>query len=60
MLFMMSTSLVSMYLTNVPTRGIVYTGIFMFFVAVWAWRYPSSVEEYDNRKANNKKIGWFK
>lgn len=60
MLFMMSTSLVSMYLTNVPARGIVYTGIFMFFVAVWAWRYPSSVEEYDNRKVNNKKIGWFK
>ena len=58
MLAMMSTSLIIMSFT-VPVRGVVYTGIFMLFVAIWAWRYPSSVEEHDRRIANGKKIGWF-
>jgi hypothetical protein len=59
MLFMMSTSLLIMFFTGVPQRGIIYTGTFMAFVAIWAWRYPSSVGEHDNRIANGKKIGWF-
>lgn len=58
MLAMMSTSLIIMSFT-VPIKGVVYTGIFMLCVAVWAWRYPSSVEEHDRRIANGKKIGWF-
>lgn len=59
MLFMMTTSLIIMYVTGVKTIGIVSTGIFMLLVAIWAWRYPSSVEEYDKRIAEGKKIGWF-
>jgi hypothetical protein len=59
MLASMSTSLVLMYMGNVPARGIVYTAIFMALVAVWAWRYPSSVEVHDRRIAEGKKIGWF-
>jgi uncharacterized membrane protein YbaN (DUF454 family) len=58
MLAMMSTSLIIMSFT-VPVRGVVYTGIFMFFVAVWAWRFPGSVEEHDRRISEGKKIGWF-
>ena len=58
MLFMMSTSLIIMSFT-VPLRGVVYTGMFMFCVAVWAWRFPGSVEEHDNRIAQGRKIGWF-
>ena len=58
MLAMMSTSLIIMSFT-VPVKGIVYTGIFMLFVAVWAWRFPGSVEEHDNRIAEGRKIGWF-
>ena len=58
MLAMMSTSLIIMSFT-VPVRGVVYTGIFMAFVAVWAWRYPSSVEEHDKRIVEGQKIGWF-
>jgi len=58
MLAMMSSSLIIMSFT-VPVRGVVYTGIFMFFVAVWAWRYPSNVEEHDKRIAQGRKIGWF-
>ena len=58
MLAMMSTSLIIMSFT-VPIKGVVYTGIFMALVAVWAWRYPSSVEAYDQRITDGKKVGWF-
>ena len=58
MLAMMTTSLIIMSFT-VPVKGVVYTGIFMLLVAVWAWRYPSSVEAYDKRIADGKKVGWF-
>ena len=58
MLAMMTTSLIIMSFT-VPVKGVVYTGIFMLFVAVWAWRYPSSVEEHDRRIEAGQKVGWF-
>jgi len=58
MLAMMSSSLIIMSFT-VPVRGVVYTGIFMLFVAIWAWRWPGSVEEHDKRIAEGRRIGWF-
>ena len=58
MLAMMSTSLIIMSFT-VPVKGVVYTGIFMFVVAVWAWRFPGSVEEHNKRIEEGRKIGWF-
>ena len=58
MLAMMSSSLIIMSFT-VPVKGVVYTGIFMFLVAVWAWRFPGSVEEHNKRIAEGRKIGWF-
>ncbi len=60
MLIMMTSSLVIMWLTAVPVRGIIYTALFMACVAVWAWRYPSSPEEYHRRKDAGENIGWFK
>lgn len=60
MLFMMSTSLVIMYTSNVKPIGIISTAITMALVAIWAWRFPGSVEEYDRRKQAGKKIGWLK
>jgi len=59
MLAMMSTSLIIMSFT-VPLRGVVYTGIFMICVAIWAWRFPGSVEEHQRRIDNGEKIGWLK
>jgi uncharacterized membrane protein YbaN (DUF454 family) len=59
MLFMMSTSLVIMYVTGVKPIGVISTAIFMALVAIWAWRYPSSVEEHDRRIAEGRKVGWF-
>jgi len=58
MLAMMTTSLIIMSFT-VPVKGVVYTGMFMLLVATWAWRFPGSIDEYDKRIAEGRKIGWF-
>lgn len=59
MIAVMSSSLLIMYFT-VPIKGVIYSGICMALVAIWAWRYPSSVEEWQRRKDNNERIGWIK
>jgi hypothetical protein len=48
-----------MFFTGVKLIGVISTAIFMGFVACWAWRYPSSVAEYDRRISEGKKVGWF-
>ena len=60
MLGMMSLSLVLMLSSGVKLIGVISTAVFMAIVAVWAWRYPSSVEEHDRRKETGEKIGWLK
>ena len=59
MLGMMSLSLILMYTGGVKPIGVISTACFMAIVAIWAWRYPSSVEEHDKRIQSGKKIGWF-
>jgi uncharacterized membrane protein YbaN (DUF454 family) len=59
MIAVMSSSLIIMYFF-VPIKGVIYSGIMMLLVAIWAWRYPSSVEEWQRRKDNNERIGWIK
>lgn len=60
MFFMMSLSLVLMYTGGVKPIGIISTAIFMALVAIWACRYPNSVEEHDRRITEGRKIGWLK
>ena len=60
MLFMMSLSLVLMWTGGVKPIGIISTAVFMALVAIWAWRYPATPEEHDQRKLAGKKIGWIK
>lgn len=60
MLFMMSLSLTIMFFSGVKPIGIISTAVFMALVAVWAWRFPSSPQEYDRRKDAGEKIGWLK
>jgi uncharacterized membrane protein YbaN (DUF454 family) len=60
MLGMMSLSLILMYTGGVKPIGIISTAAFMALVAIWAWRFPNSVEEHDRRKAQGKRIGWLK
>jgi hypothetical protein len=59
MLGMMSLSLCIMFFTGVKPIGVISTAIFMALVAVWAWRYPSSVADHDKRVEEGRKIGWF-
>ena len=60
MIGMMASSLIIMYFTGVPLRGINFTAMFMALVAIWAWRFPGSVDEWQRRKDNNERIGWLK
>lgn len=41
-------------------KALIYIGLFMLSVIVWAWRYPGSEEEWEKRKKEGKKIGWLK
>jgi hypothetical protein len=59
MVITMDTSLIIMWFTTHNVKAVVCTGIFMLVVALWAMAYPKTPEEYDERKATGKKIGWF-
>jgi uncharacterized membrane protein YbaN (DUF454 family) len=60
MIAMMSTSLIIMYTTNVKPIGIISTAVVMAIVAVWAWRFPGSVKEWEQRKTKGEKSIWLK
>jgi hypothetical protein len=60
MVLTMDVSLIIIYIT---TQNVWYTlgmGLVMLLVALWAFRYPSSVEEWQDRVNKKLKIGWFK
>lgn len=59
MIAVMTSSLVIMFFF-VPLKGVIYSGIMMLLVAIWAWRYPSTTDEYYRRRDNGEKIGWIK
>jgi uncharacterized membrane protein YbaN (DUF454 family) len=59
MLGMMSLSLVLMFAGGVKLIGIISTAVFMALVAIWAWRFPGSVEEHQRRIDNGEKVGWL-
>lgn len=60
MLLVMSSSLVALWFTTHNLHAIIGSSGFMILVAIWAWRFPGSVEDYNFRITNNKRIGWFK
>jgi uncharacterized membrane protein YbaN (DUF454 family) len=59
MIATMSTSLAFLYFTA-PLKAVLWSGGFMVLVAIWAWRYPDTVEEFEQRQAKGKKVGWLK
>ena len=59
MLVVMSITLLSLYLTTHNLRAVFFSLLFMIFGAIWGWRYPGSIEEYEKRIHQNKKIGWL-
>lgn len=60
MLATMSSSLLVLWFTTGNINAIIGTGAFMALVALWAWRYPSTVEEHAKRTKLGKRIGWLK
>lgn len=59
MLLTMSTSLALLWFSTGNVNAVLGTGVFMLLVAVWAWRYPNSEEEYQRRKDAGKRIAWL-
>jgi uncharacterized protein len=60
MIIMMTTSLIIMYTTDVKPIGIISTAVVMITVALWTWRFPGSVEEWQQRKDKGEKSIWLK
>ena len=59
MIIVMSSTVIIMSFFA-PIKAVIFSAIFMALVAVWAWRYPSTVEEWQRRTDNNERIGWFR
>lgn len=60
MVITMDVSLIILWFT---TGNVVLTfsvAALMLVGGIWAWRYPGSVEEYNQRKLAGRKIGWLK
>jgi hypothetical protein len=49
MIAMMTSSLAILWFTTYNWKAILGTGITMAIVAIWAWRYPSTIEEAKKR-----------
>ena len=60
MVAVMSSSAAFLYFSTGNIKATLWSAGFMALVAIWAWRFPSSVAEYEKRKKLGKKIGWLK
>ena len=60
MVAVMSSSAVLLWYTTGNIKATLWSAGFMALVAVWAWRFPSTVAEYEKRKKLGKKIGWIR
>lgn len=53
MLLVMSSSVAFLWFTTSNIKAVAWSGGFMALVALWAWRYPGSEEEWQKRKQLN-------
>lgn len=60
MVLVMSSSLAFLWFTTGNIKAVAWSGGFMALVAIWAWRFPGTLDEWQRRKDNDLKIGWFK
>lgn len=60
MILVMASSLAFLWFTTENIKAAAWSGGFMALVAIWAWRYPGSVEEQERRIAAGEKIAWLK
>jgi uncharacterized membrane protein YbaN (DUF454 family) len=60
MVITMDISLIMLWITTGDWRIVGSVALMMLLVSIWAFRYPSTVEEYHRRVANGLRVGWFK
>lgn len=60
MVAVMASSLLFLWFTTENIKAVLWSGGFMALVAIWAWRYPGSVEEQERRIREGKRIAWLK
>ena len=60
MLLVMASSLAFLWFTTENIKAVAWSGGFMALVAIWAWRFPGSLDEHALRIKQGKKIGWLK
>lgn len=60
MVLVMLSSLAFLWFTTGNIKAVAWSGGFMALVAIWAWRFPGSVEEHQRRVDNGEKVGWLK
>ena len=60
MILVMASSLAFLWFTTYNLNAVLWSGGFMALVAIWAWRYPGSVEEQERRVKAGEKIAWIK
>jgi uncharacterized membrane protein YbaN (DUF454 family) len=60
MVLVMASSLAFLWFSTGNIKAVLWSGGFMALVAIWAWRYPGTVQEHGDRLAQGKKIGWIK
>ena len=58
MLVTMSSSVLFLWLSTGNIKAVAWSSGFMVLVAIWAWRFPGSVEEHTRRVSTGEKVGW--
>ena len=59
MVLTMDLSLIILWITTQNWKAVAGLAVVMALVAIWALKYPGSVEEWKRRVSEGKKIGWF-
>ena len=60
MVLVMSSTLAFTYFATGSLNAVLWSGTFMLGVAIWAWRYPGSLEEHERRVKAGLRIAWLK
>ena len=60
MIIVKSSTLAFTFFATGNIKAVIYSGTFMALVAIWAWRYPGSLTEYNRRVNSKERIAWLK
>ena len=60
MVIVMASTLAITFHATGNLKAVLWSGLFMLGVAIWAWSYPGSVDEYNRRIKEGKRVAWLK